>query len=596
MKDDISIRLSQLREAMTHEGLDAYIFPSTDPHCGEYVPDHWHGREFISGFGGSAGTAVVTSSEAALWTDSRYFIAAAEALRGTEYRLMRLGVDGTPTVAEWLGRKLAPIEGAEVGVDGMACPASVVEGLVADLRKQGGITLRTNYDPLLSIWRDRPPLPAAPIEVHPVEFAGETTGEKLARVRQALRAEHAYGMLMSALDDIAWTLNLRGSDVRFCPVFVAYLLLEGERTTLFVDPAKLSPAARAALAEASVEVRQYADVAEALRRYGEYNILMDPDATCYALFRAVGRAEVVRRPSPVAALKAVKNAAEQAGFRRAAVRDGVAMARFLCALKADVARGGMTEMDVVERIERLRGEWAEYRGPSFGTIAAYADHAAIVHYEPTPATAATLRPSGLLLIDTGAQYVDATTDLTRTIALGPTTAEECRAYTLVLKGHIALERAVFPSGASGTQLDALAREPMWREGMNFLHGTGHGVGSYLNVHEGPHQIRMEWRPAPIVAGTTVTDEPGLYVEGRFGVRTENTLIAVNHSSTPFGNFLAFEPLTLCPIDKAPIERALLTDEEVAWLNSYHAEVFRVVAPHVDEATRRWLEEACAKLD
>lgn len=596
MVDDIQNRLAALRSEMRRESIDACILPSTDPHCGEYVPDHWKGREWISGFGGSAGTAVVTMDAAALWTDSRYFIAAAEALRGTEFALMRQGVDGTPTVAEWIGRKLAASGGTEAAIDGMAAPEAYVEALAAGLRRQGGITLRTNLDVLGRIWADRPPLPATPIVVHPEEYAGETAASKLARIRCRLKAMHVDGMLMSSLDDIAWTLNLRGSDVHCNPVFLAYLLLEGDETWLFTDPRKVGREVWKHLQGIGVENVAYTDIASALTSYSEYNILMDPATTCHTLYKCVRRAEVVAAPSPVEAMKAVKNKTEIEGFRRAMLRDGVAMVRFLRWLRPAVEAGGQTEMSAAAMIESLRAGQELYRGPSFDTIAAYAAHAAIVHYEPSPATDAPLRPEGLLLVDTGGQYLDGTTDITRTIALGPVSDEERRVYTLVLKAHIALERAVFPCGASGTQVDALAREPLWREGMNYLHGTGHGVGSFLNVHEGPHQIRMEWKPAPLLAGMTVTDEPGVYIEGRFGVRTENTLLIVPHSETEFGRFLAFEPLTLCPIDKEPIVVSMLTDGERRWLDGYHRTVYSRLAPLLADDEHRWLADACSPLE
>lgn len=594
MGNVIGKRLSELREVMRRESLDAFIFPSTDPHGGEYVPERWKGREYVSGFGGSAGTAVVTMDSAALWTDSRYFIAAEEALRGTEFELMRERVGGTPTVAGWLGRKLAAAGGSAVGIDGSVSPAAVVEALAAELRAEGGLTLRTNFDPLGDVWADRPEAPLGAVMLHPLEYAGETAADKLCRIRRELRALHAGGMLMSALDDIAWTLNLRGGDVHCNPVFVAYLLLEGEHATLFVDSRKLTPEVSAYLGGIGVRTAGYADVAQALKAYGEYNILLDPDETSYTLYRAVG-CGIVRRQSPVPAMKAVKNRTEADGFRRAMLRDGVAMVKFLRWLRPAVAAGGQTEMSAARRLEALRAGQELYRGPSFDTISAYAGHGAIVHYEPTPATDAALRPEGLLLIDSGAQYLDGTTDITRTVALGPLTEEQRRVYTLVLKGHIAIETARFPAGASGTQLDALARLPLWREGMNYLHGTGHGVGSYLNVHEGPHQIRMEWRPAPLVAGMTVTDEPGMYLAGRFGVRIENTLLVVPFAETEFGRFLQFEPLTLCPIDKAPICRGMLTAGEAAWLDGYHRTVFERLSPLLDGDDRAWLADACSPL-
>ena len=580
---------------MRRERLDAFIFPHADPHCSEFVPEHWNYLGYISGFNGSAGTAVVTLDEAALWTDSRYFIAAKEALRDTPYTLMRQGIDGTPTITEWLGRKLATAERAEVGIYGMMATAAEVERLTKELRAQGGITLRTNYDPLAGIMKGYAFPPDEDIEIYPEELAGESAASKMERIRAELRRLHADGMLLSTLDDIAWTLNLRGSDVPYNPVFVSFLLFEGQSTTLFTDLDYLPDDVADYLDSIGVDIAFYDDVADALRSYSEYNILMDPNATCHTLYKCVRRAEVVDAPSPVEAMKAVKNTTEIEGFRRAMLRDGVAMVRFMRWLRPAVERGGQTEMSGAAMIESLRAGQELYRGPSFDTIAAYADHAAIVHYEPSPATNAPLKPEGLLLVDTGGQYLDGTTDITRTIALGPVSDEERRVYTLVLKAHIALERAVFPCGASGTQVDALAREPLWREGLNYLHGTGHGVGSFLNVHEGPHQIRMEWRPAPLLPGMTVTDEPGIYLEGRFGVRTENTLLIVPHSETEFGRFLAFEPLTLCPIDKAPIIASMLTADELAWLNSYHATVFSSLAPLLSHDERAWLAEVCSPL-
>lgn len=588
-------RLAALREVMKRERLDAFIFPSTDPHHGEYVPDHWKGREFISGFNGSAGTAVVTMQEAALWTDSRYFLAAADQLEGTGFVLMKERVEGTPSIAEWLGRKLSAINGAEVGMDGMVNDAASVEQMKMELRHQGGITLRTNFDPLALIWKDRPELPLAPIVIHPLDYAGESAAQKLGRVRVALRERGACGMLVSALDDIAWLLNLRCSDVHCNPVFVSYLLLTQEKATLFVDRRKLTNDVTGLLDRSGVAIDDYGHVVEALRRYDEYNILMDRGETAYTLYQSVGCKEKIRGASPIPVMKAVKNEAEIAGYRRSMLRDGVAMVQFLRWLKPAVEAGGETEISIDRKLTALRAAQEGFRDISFDTIAGYQAHGAIVHYEATPETDIPLRPEGLLLLDSGAQYVDGTTDITRTIALGPVTEEQRHVYTLVLKGHIQLSLLKFPKGASGTQLDALARKDLWREGMNYMHGTGHGVGSYLNVHEGPHQIRMEWKPTPLVAGMTVTNEPGLYLAGKFGVRIENTMIIEPYMKTGFGEFLQLQPLTLCPIDKAPIDVQLLTDEELQWLNGYHARVYEELSPLLDEAHRLWLQEATAPL-
>ena len=598
MQERIRKRLAALRALMSREKMAAFIFPSTDAHNSEYVADHWKSREWISGFNGSAGTVVVTMNEAALWTDSRYFLAAEEQLKGTGIELMRLKMPGTPTVAEWLGRVLADSESKEVGLDGWVNSAAEVDALTQTLRKQGGLTLRVNLDPMQTLWTGRPAIPQDPVEVQPMELAGETAAAKLARVREALRERHCEGMLVSALDDIAWTLNLRGTDVHCNPVFVAYLVIEPEKATLFVHPGKLTDEVRDYLRAQGVAARDYDDVADYLRHdYFAYNILMDEDETNSHLMGCMkdNRAQVARLPSPVPPMKAVKNAAEIEGFRRAMTRDGVAMVKFLKWLKPAVEAGGVTEMTVADKLLALRREQPLFRDISFDTIAGYEAHGAIVHYEATPQTDVALEPHGLVLIDSGAQYRDGTTDITRTVALGPVTEEQKRVYTLVLKGHIQLELAKFPDGVSGTQLDALAREAMWREGMNYLHGTGHGVGSYLSVHEGPHQIRMEYKPAPLRAGMTVTDEPGLYLADRFGVRIENTLLITPYRETEFGRFLGMESLTLCPIDTAPIARELLTEEERAWLNDYHLLVYERLSPLLDDDEQAWLREATRPL-
>lgn len=587
----INQRLESLREVMKREHLAAFIFPSTDAHQSEYVADHWMGRAWISGFDGSAGTAVVTMHSAALWTDSRYFLAAEEQLKGTEFQLMKLKIPGTLSIAEWLGKELQDVDSPEVGLDGWVNSYSSTSGLIADLRKAGGITVRTNFDPLEEIWKDRPSIPLKPVEIQPMEFAGEDVSSKIKRIRLALRAQHADGMLVSALDDIAWTLNLRGTDVHCVPVFVSYLLIASDKVSLFVDEAKVSSEIRAYLESNGVSIYKYNKVEEGLKAYSEYNILLDGNETSYYLWKAVRCQEIVLASSPIPAMKAVKNEAEIAGYRSAMLKDGVAMVKFLKWLLPAVEAGGETEISIDKKLTALRAEQNLFRDISFDTIAGYQAHGAIVHYEATPETDIPLKPEGLLLLDSGAQYQDGTTDITRTIALGPITEEMKHIYTLVLKAHIQLELAKFPDGASGTQLDALGRECMWREGFNFLHGTGHGVGSYLSVHEGPHQIRMEYMPTPLRAGMTLTDEPGLYLAGKFGVRIENTVLLSDYMKTEFGKFLQIEPLTLCPIDTAPIDLAMLMPEELAWLNEYHAKVYAELAPYLDEEEKKWLENA-----
>ena len=576
---------------MKREHLSAFIFPSTDAHQSEYVADHWRGREWISGFNGSAGTAVVTMKSAALWTDSRYFLAAEEQLEDTEYQLMRLKMEGTPTIAEWLGKELQDVQSPEVGLDGMVNSYNYVKDLSYSLRKLGGITLRTNLDPLEQIWENRPSLPANPVEIQSLEYAGETLVSKVARIRKSLRELHADGMLVSALDDIAWTLNLRGTDVHCNPVFVSYLLIESDKVSLFVDDNKLSLEVKQYLQDNQVSLYNYNKVEKCLESYSEYNILLDGDETSYNLWKTVKCQEIVAAASPIPAMKAVKNKAEIEGYRSAMLKDGVAMVKFLKWLKPAVEAGGQTEISIDEKLTSLRAEQKLFRDISFDTIAGYAQHGAIVHYEATPETDVVLKPEGLILIDSGAQYQDGTTDITRTIALGAVSEEMKHIYTLVLKAHIQLELVKFPDGASGTQLDAVGRECMWREGYNFLHGTGHGVGSYLCVHEGPHQIRMEWMPTPLRAGMTLTDEPGLYLAGKFGVRIENTVLISDYMSTEFGKFLQIEPLTLCPIDTTPIDVDMLLPEEIDWLNAYHHSVYEKLSPFLDEEEKIWLENA-----
>ena len=591
----INQRVEALREVMRREHLSAFIFPSTDPHNSEYVPDRWKGREWISGFNGSAGTAVVTLHSAALWTDSRYFLAAEQQLAGTGFQLMKLKIAGTPTIAEWLGQELKEEQSPEVGLDGMCNSLSCVESLISDLRQQGGITVRTNFDPLDQIWNNRPDIPDNPVEIQPLEYAGETAASKLMRIRQSLRLQHADGMLVSALDNIAWALNLRGTDVHCNPVFVAYLLISTTKATLYIHAEKLNDKICDYLKGQGVDTAPYEEVGKGLADYPDYNILIDPDETSYTLAHRIRTQEMIRQASPIPALQAVKNEAEIKGYHAAMIRDGIALVKFLHWLKPAVEAGGQTEMSIDRKLTELRSQQPLFRDISFDTIAGYAAHGAIVHYEATPESDIPLEPHGLLLLDSGAQYQDGTTDITRTIALGPTTDEEKRVYTLVLKGHIQLELAKFPDGASGTQIDALAREAMWREGMNFLHGTGHGVGSYLNVHEGPHQIRMEYMPAGLHAGMTVTDEPGLYLAGRFGVRTENTLLIRPYKTTEFGTFLEMEALTLCPIDKSPIIHGMLLPEEIEWLNAYHQRVYDTLASFLDADDREWLQDACKPL-
>ena len=578
MSNNINERVGKLRDYLRKNGLAAFIFPSTDPHQGEYVPEHWQTRKWISGSDGSAGTAVVTLSDAALWTDSRYYIAAEQQLQGTPFKLMKDGLEETPSITEWLCQQLT--ENDVVGVDGEVFTETEIEEMQAALGK-AGIMLRTDLDPAEELWADRPPIPKNKVEIQPLEFAGESAESKIERVRQALREQKANGILISQLDDIAWLLNLRGSDVHCNPVFVSYVLLTLDEVTLFIDSEKLDDSVKNYLNKIGVRVKPY----------GEFQTLS---------ISPLKGEDKAQKASPlrgglVGSLKSIKNAAEIAGFRRAMIRDGVAMVKFLHWLKPAVEAGGQTELSIDRKLTALRAEQDLYRGFSFDTIAAYGPHGAIVHYEATPESDVKLEPKGFLLLDSGTQYQDGTTDITRTIALGPLTDEERLDYTLVLKGHIRLALTRFPDGISGTQIDALARYAMWQHGINYGHGTGHGVGSYLCAHEGPHQIRHTWKPAPLHAGMTVTNEPGIYRQGKHGVRIENTMLIVEDGETEFGKFLRLEPLTLCPIDLTPVLWNMMTAEEVAYINAYHKKVYEELSPLLTEEEKLWLKVQCVAM-
>lgn len=588
---DISNRLAEIRVELDRESLGAYIFTSTDPHNGEYVPDHWKCREYVSGFDGSAGTVVVAGLDAALWTDSRYFLAAERQLRFSGIQLMKERIAGTPTIPEWLSQRLMVSGKTEVGIDGWTNSYAFVQELKQEMRSHGGITVRTNYNPLDYVWNDRPARPSSKVVLHDVAYAGENIYRKLKRLRSFLAEHSLQAILISSLDDIAWLLNLRAADVHCNPVFVSYLVVAHHDAALYIDASRLSEQAATYLNRNNITVLPYEDVSHAFEHLDPFDkVLMDPNETPYTLYAKTPcrKADI---PSPLPMMKAVKNEVEIKGFDNAMMRDGVAMVQFLRWLRPAVEAGGQTEISVSDKLRELRASQDLFVDLSFDTIAGYQEHGAIVHYEATPATDMPLRPEGLLLLDSGAHYLDGTTDITRTIALGPVTDEQRLVYTLVLKGNIQLAMLKFPKGASGTQLDALARKDMWSYGYNYLHGTGHGVGSYLNVHEGPHQIRMEYRPAPLLEGMTVTDEPGIYVSGRFGVRIENTMIIEKYMTTDFGDFLQMRPLTLCPIDLAPVNIDMLTAEEKAWLNNYHADVYAKLSPLLDDDHRQWLAEA-----
>ncbi len=594
MDTEITGRIASLRAFMKERGLSAFIIPSTDPHSGEYVPAHWEARKWISGFTGSAGTAVITLNKGGLWTDSRYFLQAEAQLKDTGIVLFKDRLEETPSIAEWLGSELKPQD--KVGIDGWVNAYSEAESLRNALATYG-IELTVSEDPFQWIWKDRPALPLNAPFILPLAYAGVSASEKLDIIRNQLSKSQADGILISALDEIAWTLNLRGDDIHCNPVFISYLLITQENATLYIIKEKLTPELTAYLDDNKIGTCDYTQIENDLRHFPGKRIQLSSETnlTLYLAATQSGASIVMNHPSPVCLLKAIKNGTEIEGFRQAMKRDGVAMVRFLMWLEQAVPNGQETEISIDQKLYELRAQQALFHGISFDTIAGYQEHGAIVHYEATPQTAYTLKPEGLLLLDSGAQYTDGTTDITRTIALGPVSEAQRIDYTLVLKGFIALSQAEFPQGTCGTQLDVLARQYMWKAGINYGHGTGHGVGHFLNVHEGPHQVRMNHMPALLQPGMTLTNEPGIYKAGRYGVRTENTMLIIESQTTEFGKFYKFEPLTLCPIDKTPICTEMLTPGEKQWLNEYHAYVYAQLSPLLNEEEKAWLAKATSEI-
>ena len=583
-----------LRKLMADKGISAFITPSTDPHSGEYVPRYWESRAWISGFTGSAGTAVVTTDKAALWTDSRYFLQAAEQIEGTDFVLMKDKVEGTPSVAEWLGDVLP--KGTVVAVDGWVNTMTAVEELAKELQAKG-LALVTDFAPYDEIWESRPQLPLDPVFIQPMEYAGETAHSKIERIRAEIYKSGADSILISMLDEVAWTLNLRGSDIEYNPVFVSYLFITDFEAVLYVNKSKISDAVATYLEGQGVVIKEYTEIENDLRATS-HKVMVQKDKTNAHIAECI--ADKIIHDCPVSTMKIMKNEAEIKGYRSAMLKDGLAMVKWMKWVVPAVEAGGQTELSLDEKLYQCRAEQDLFKGVSFASIMGYAAHGAIVHYEPTEETDIPVEPKGLLLIDSGAQYQDGTTDITRTIPLGPLTWEERRDYTLVLRGFIILGRAVFPRGTYGSQLDCLARTPMWRYGLNYLHGTGHGVGSFMNVHEGPHQFRMNYMPTPLVPGMTITVEPGIYIEGHHGVRHENTTLVVEADFTDkgmegnqgqtFGPYYTFEHLTLCPILTSPIIVDMMEKEEIEWFNAYQQMVYDKLSAHLDDEHRQWLYE------
>ena len=589
MKQSIKERIHALRMTFRPNNIKAFIIPSTDPHLSEYVAPYWMSREWISGFTGSAGTAVILMDKAGLWTDSRYFLQAEKELEGSGITLYKEMLPETPSITKFLCQNLKP--GESVSIDGKMFSVQQVEQMKEDLAPY---QLQVNLfgDPLKNIWKDRPSMPDAPAFIYDVKYAGKSCGEKVAAIRTELKKKGIFALFLSSLDEIAWTLNLRGSDVHCNPVIVSYLLVTQDEVVYFISPEKITQEVNEYLQEQQVSLRKYDEAESFLNSFTGENILIDPKKTNYAIYSAINPAcKVVRGESPVTLLKAIRNEQEIAGIHHAMQRDGVALVKFLKWLEASVLSGKETELSVDRKLHEFRAAQPLYMGESFDTIAGYKEHGAIVHYSATEESDVTLQSKGFLLLDSGAQYLDGTTDITRTIALGELTEEEKTDYTLILKGHIALAMAKFPAGTRGAQLDVLARMPIWSHGMNFLHGTGHGVGHFLSVHEGPQSIRMNENPIVLQPGMVTSNEPGVYKAGSHGIRTENLTLVCKDKEGMFGEYFKIQTITLCPICKKGIIKEMLTAEEVKWFNDYHQTVYKKLSPSLNEEEKKWLLEA-----
>lgn len=588
MKEDIQARIGQLRDAMRADGVDAVIIPQTDPHQGEYLADHWQVRRWLSGFTGSAGDLVVLADEAFIWADSRYWLQAAQQLDGTGISVMEDGKPETPAIVDYLCAKLP--SGSTVGIDGMLFNISVTRDMQQAFEAKG-ISMKVDFNPIDALWLDRPAIPANDVFVHPVEFSGEDAVSKIARVMGEVAKRGADAIFISDLAEIAWTLNIRSSDVECNPVATSFLYLGPQGATLFIDQRKINADVEAYLSARNISTRPYGDILPFLSGLPENeHVLISSGQSAGALLPVLGARAIVGT-SAVAMLKAVKNETQLKGVRDAMLRDGVAMVRSLMEIEATMAAGEhLTEIGVGDILLRNRRQGERFFDLSFETIAGFGPHGAIVHYSATPESDATLTPDNLLLIDSGANYLDGTTDITRTITLGNPTNAQRHDFTLVMKGHIALATAIFPVGTRGAQLDVLARINLWKEGLSYLHGTGHGVGHFLNVHEGPQSIRLNDTLAPMTPGMITSNEPGLYREGEYGIRCENLVLTTDAFTTDFGHFLKFETLTLCPFDIRLFDTDIMTDEEIRWVNDYHAMVCERLLPLLDAPAQEWLIE------
>lgn len=584
---DIHKRITALRSFMEEKGLHAFIIPSTDSHLSEYPALHWASREWISGFTGSAGTVVVTREKAGLWTDSRYFLQAANELNENVITLFKEGLPDTPSIEEWLTSELG--KGEYVGIDGSVYAAKDAMNLTHKLNMKG-LHLISDYDPFDTIWHDRPAIPTNPIFVLPEKYAGEATNKKISRICDAVEKAGAESLLVASLDTIAWIFNIRGNDVKCNPVAVSYAYVSRKETVLFIDPKKLTAETSNYLKSEGVTIAEYGKISDYVSKINN-SVCLDANKVTFSLYNTIPEgSRIIDMPSPADLMKSIKNETEIQGFRNAMEKDGVALVRFFMWLEKAVPKGEVTEIMIPGKLVEYRGQQQNFVGESFDTISGYGPNGAIVHYHVSNESSLPVKPEGLLLVDSGAQYFDGTTDITRTVSVGPLTDQMKEDYTMVLKGHINIATAIYPQGTRGSQIDILARKALWDNGINYLHGTGHGIGHFLNVHEGPQNIRMNENPTTLQIGMVTSNEPGLYRAGKYGIRIENLILTRHEVTTEFGDFYSFETLTLCPIDTAPIVKEMLTEKEIEWFNNYHKYVYDRLSPLLDAEEKEWLKQ------
>ncbi len=578
--------IKALRREMAKEGIDVWYDAGTDPHLGEDIPDHWKTRTRLSGFTGSAGTILVTQKDAGLWTDSRYYIQAEKELAGTGITLYCAGKPGIPSVEEYMIKTLPP--GSVLGFNGQCMPASKVARWF-ELFEEKEFTYCGDRDLVEKVWSNRPPLPVSPVFRHDLPFSGEASPKKIDRIRKFLLKKHAEGILFTLLDEIAWILNIRGKDIPYNPLVISYLWIDRNKVVWFVDSCKISPEMAEDLTNEGIECRQYHEAERLLPGLSTgKHVFVDNSKLSFHFENVIRNAalKIIKGESPATHFKSVKNQTEQKGIRNAHLRDGVALVRWMTWFNREINGQNQTEITIADKLEAFRSMQDYYQGLSFPTIAGYNEHGAIVHYSATPNTASVIHPRGFLLVDSGAHYKDGTTDITRTLALSEPTTEQKKHYTLVVKGLINLSMAVFPEGTIGANLDILARKYLWQEGLNYGHGTGHGVGCFLNVHEGPQRISLN-STVPLKTGMLISNEPGLYFEGKYGIRVENLILCKKSHRE---GFLEFETVTLCPIDTRPVDTSLLSHKERRWLNNYHTRVCNALLPALNPEEKAWLKE------